>query len=1404
MPRHPTREIAAAVPNPAWPLARPVLCFFALLIPGALLRGAAAEPKPGALEVEPQEVRPGLVAHYRSLIGTEAVLDRVEAKPAFFLSDSSPHPRIPPGPFEAAWTGTLRLADKGPLTFEALVCGEVTMEVDGVTVLAGRGESEGARVGPKELLKRPPGIYRLQIRYRSLPGRPARLQIGWEGPTFSHEPLPAWHLGHLAADLPAAAAREQLAEEGRAAVVRLGCARCHAGAFPGVADPPPGPSLADVKGRIDRPWLLEWLAAPTKVRPDARMPELFGADRQGFVERWLVSEHLLGSAPSEKRPVAGKAADHRAGRTAFIASGCAACHFLPETDRASQPDFGRTPLAGLTDRLPAGALAAILLDPHTRYPDGRMPRFQLPADTARNIAAYLLLWSKPARLDAEAARPPTEDEINDVSRRLGVRGRDAVGAALLREKRCAECHPGLGPAAPADMPLAASGEERGCLSGRSLPRFAVDAPTRKAIAAYRAVAAREKYPSAFAARQRQFNRLGCVRCHQRDSDRPPPIEAVGSTLGGAWLQSVPYQRTPRLSYPHQKYLRAHLLAAVRDGVSGLRPAPYSYRMPTYAADAETAVQALAEGDGDLPSGPEPSRPPLADPTLGPLAGPRLAGFQGYACVSCHAWAGRMLADPDPAAVGPDLTRVAGRIRRDWFDRYLEAPARAHPGTPMPAILPKGQPATLSSVLDGDPLKQKDALWSYFALGKDAPNPKPAPPMPVASPERGEPPLVAQIPVRLPDGATVESICVLYPSHDLLVYDLGAGALHGGYTGGRILRDVQGRLRTYRIAGTPVGAGFRAEPPLQLLGAGKPELPTERLLHGYDRLADGVRLRWQVRFPAGAVEIAETLRLVADRDKRRLLHEFQLTGVPVGRSVEVRSRVAGLPGMEVTALTGEAKGTTVDGVFRAVFVPDERRTASAILRRNLPASADPPAVERTVLADPGAIEGSLERPGYRATPYPRPKTVSGEDRVMPSALAVDPKDGRVFVASMKTGEIFVVRDPTDNGRQARFDNYTRGLFQEALSMLAEPGALYVLHRRNLTRITDTDGDGVADRFDRVAALPHGIADTYDYGYGLVRDRDGAFVYTFAPYANTHLPGSGSALRLVPGRPPREFAYGFRNPLGWCSGPEGTIFFTDNQGDWVATNKLCHLAEGRFYGWPHRARPQDASRPPGKAAVWVPYGWAKSINGIAYDNTEGKFGPFAGQFFLAELMFGGGVVRASVEKVNGEYQGACFPFWGKGLLGPLTLAFDPQGRLWVGSITEPGWMAQPDRGALFRIDFTGKMPFEMQTIRVLPRGFRIIFTEPVSPRTASDPASYRVEHYRYEYTGAYGSPELDRTRVAIERVEVSPDGRSVELTTTPLVKDRVYLIQAAGVQSPKGAALVHPVGAYTLNEIPSGMP
>jgi hypothetical protein len=1358
------------------------------------VRFARAQP----LELESQDLRPGLVAAYRSLVDPPATTTRIDPKPAFYLGSSSPHRRLPPGPFEVVWTGVILLQDPGPIRFSAFVGGEVTVEVDAATVLEGRGLSDTTRIETKQPLARKLGPYRLMIRYQSLANVPARLQIWWEGPSFAAEPLPAWRLGHLKSQLPREAEQESLREQGRLAAGRFGCAGCHRAALPAISDPPPGPSLADAGRRLSREWLIEWLADPAKVRPGAHMPAVFADDRSGYVERWLIAEHLT-SGKKAKRDAAIPGS-HRGGRIAFVGMGCVACHIVPDVDRKEQRDLDRWPLVGLADRMTAAELAKFLEDPHGRYPDGRMPRMPLSPAQARDIAAYLLLWSK-ALPPAAAVVAPAPAESEDVVRRLGAKNRSDAALVLMSQRGCTACHSGLGEIRLANHALQKTNDSSGCLSPKGdAPRFAMDAATRRAITAYLEVAGQEKHPSPFSAGQERLARAGCVRCHQRDSDRPPPLEVAGSTLGGAFAQEVPFQRTPRLTYPHQQFTRTHLLSAVSQGVSGLRAAGYTYRMPSFGADAAALVRALAEGDGELPEALDPPPPAPADPTAGTLAGPLLVGSQGYSCISCHLWNAQQFSTPDPGAVGPDLTRVPGRIRRDWFDRFLEAPLRYHPGTPMPGVFPHGKKALLTTVFDGDPAKQCDALWSYFALGKKAPSPKPPPALPIAAPAVGEEIIAAQIPIRVADGSFVESLCLLSEKHELVIYDLATAAPHSFWTGAQILRTVQGRLRQFLAAGT--STNLAASPALRLVVGGKPMDPTERTLLGYDRLADGVSVRWRLSFAATTVEVQDTLRLPRNATAGRLLRSLRLEKTPDGAQVELRCREPAKGSIAVSALVGEVRHETANEIVTVDLTPDKQHTAAVTLRYDLPPSSDVPAWQGQPFVAPDPPGGSLERPGYRAIVYPRPKTVSREDRIVPGAIAADPRDGRVFVASLKTGELFALHDPTDDGKQARFENYTRGLFQDALSMLAADEGLYVLHRRNLTRIVDTDGDGRADRFDRVAALPHGVADTYDYAYGLARDRSGHFVLSYAPYANPQLPGSGGAIRLRPGLPPEEVAYGFRNATGWCAGPGGKVFYTDNQGEWVATSKFAYLAPGRYHGFPNPQQKQHTKRPAAKPTVWVPYGWARSINGVTYDNTGGKFGPFAGQFFLAELMFGGAIVRANVEKVNGEYQGACFPFWGAGLLGPLCLTFDPKGRLFVGGITEPGWMAQPDRGAVFRIDFTGQTPFEMQSIHVRPRGFRIVFTTPLDRKTAEQAASYHLEHYRYEYTGAYGSPELDRTTVALQRVDVSADGRTVDLTTAPLVKDRVYLITASGVRSVRGEQLVHSTGAYTLNEIPTG--
>src|SRR5262245_1659772 len=137
--------------------------FLVLLLLIAIPLPAAAQ----RLELEPESLKPGLIAEYRSSVEASAALWRNEAKPAFYLGHSSPHPRLPAGAFEVTWTGVIHLREDGPLSFSAYAGGHLHVEVDGVTVLEGRGASDQSLIPSKQSLKREPGYYRITIHFHS-------------------------------------------------------------------------------------------------------------------------------------------------------------------------------------------------------------------------------------------------------------------------------------------------------------------------------------------------------------------------------------------------------------------------------------------------------------------------------------------------------------------------------------------------------------------------------------------------------------------------------------------------------------------------------------------------------------------------------------------------------------------------------------------------------------------------------------------------------------------------------------------------------------------------------------------------------------------------------------------------------------------------------------------------------------------------------------------------------------------------------------------------------------------------------------------------------------------------------------------------------------------------------------
>jgi hypothetical protein len=205
-------------------------------------------------------------------------------------------------------------------------------------------------------------------------------------------------------------------------------------------------------------------------------------------------------------------------------------------------------------------------------------------------------------------------------------------------------------------------------------------------------------------------------------------------------------------------------------------------------------------------------------------------------------------------------------------------------------------------------------------------------------------------------------------------------------------------------------------------------------------------------------------------------------------------------------------------------------------------------------------------------------------------------------------------------------------------------------------------------------------------------------------------------------------------------------------------------------------------------------------VMLDRSNGKFGPFAGQMFVTDYTLSL-VMRADLEQINGIYQGACFPFrqgFSTGLIGATLTA---NGQLFAGG-SKRGW---PVRGlaasALQRLDWSGTLPFEVQTMRVKSDGFELRFTAPVDPATAANTASYAMGTFVYHYHGAYGSPELEQANQRIVSASLSADGLVVRLVVDKLVRGHVHELHLPGLRDRTGQALVHDVAYYTLNQIPT---
>lgn len=474
------------------------------------------------------------------------------------------------------------------------------------------------------------------------------------------------------------------------------------------------------------------------------------------------------------------------------------------------------------------------------------------------------------------------------------------------------------------------------------------------------------------------------------------------------------------------------------------------------------------------------------------------------------------------------------------------------------------------------------------------------------------------------------------------------------------------------------------------------------------------------------------------------------------------------------------------------------------------------LEVALAGDPAPTEGDY----YPLVTLPIP------DGVVLEAGALEMLPNGKLAVSTRRGEVYLITNPlSDDPAKVTYERFAHGL-HEVLGLAYRDGWLYVTQRGELTRLKDTNDDGRADQFETVSDHWEINGDYHEYAFGSKFDRDGNIWVALCLTGSFSSENKfrGWCFRVSPEGKVIPTSSGIRSPGGLGMNLAGDMFYTENQGPWNGSCSLKHLKPGAFLGHPaglrwHEAsgmagprpkEPESGSRmaievkkipellPP---AVYFPYPkMGQSASGIASDGTQGKFGPFAGQMFVGDQA-ASTVMRVVLEQVDGRYQGACLPFRKDFASGCLPLLMTQDGTLFVGG-TNRGWGSRGGKPyALQRLSWNGKVPFEIQEVHARPDGFEFSFTTPVDRASAANPQSYGLTAYTYIYQSSYGSPEVDTITPTIDKIEVSEDGKRVQLVVGNRREGHIHEFHLDGVRSKTGQPLLHPDAYYTLNAIPS---
>lgn len=411
-----------------------------------------------------------------------------------------------------------------------------------------------------------------------------------------------------------------------------------------------------------------------------------------------------------------------------------------------------------------------------------------------------------------------------------------------------------------------------------------------------------------------------------------------------------------------------------------------------------------------------------------------------------------------------------------------------------------------------------------------------------------------------------------------------------------------------------------------------------------------------------------------------------------------------------------------------------------------------------------------------------------------------------------GKIYRLSGVGGTDRAAIKVTQVAGGFKDPMGLCVVGKDVYVGDIDRIVKLVDADGDGRYESSVEIGKLPS-YDGWFEYSFGPVHRNGRLYMALAAGVASTGMPitqlgrDRASVVSLpIGGGTYSVVAEGLRAPDGIGLGPDGEIFVTDNQGGWRPASQLLHIVQDRFYGY--MVEPKGAIQIKTGAKVTPPALWMPYVEANESPTEPGllRAGAYAGQLVYGDVSHGG-LYRAFLEKVAGEYQGAVFLLSGGLEVGVHRLRTGPAGEIYFGGLgngmhNNQGW--NETKFGLQKLTPNGAEVFDILAVRSRATGMEIEFTQAAGPGAESID-SYAVQQWGYLPTANYGGAKVDVAGRAIKSVQLSSDRRKAHLEMDGLKTGQVVQITVNKVKSlAKGDTLWYSKCWYTLNAISGSQP